>query len=84
MRSVSVHEAKTHFSRLLDQVEKGESITIMKRGRPVAVLSPAQPPEPRDAAGVIAEFRAYSREQARKHGSLSAEEIKGMIEEGRP
>jgi len=67
---------------LLDQVERSESITITKRGRPVAVLSPAQPAEPRDAA-VIAEFRAYSREQAWKHGSIFTREIKEVIEEGR-
>jgi hypothetical protein len=33
---------------------------------------------------VIAEFRAYSKEQARQHLPLSAREIKEMTEEGRP
>jgi len=84
MKSVGSYEAKTHLPRLLSQVEKGESITITKHGRPVAVLSPAQPAEKRDVSAVIAEFRAYSKERARKHGSLSAREIKEMIEEGRP
>lgn len=83
MRSVGVHEARTHFSRLLDEVEKGESITITKRGRPVAVLSLARPVEARDAPAVIAEFRAYSRDQARNRGSLSAKELKELIKEGR-
>lgn len=84
MKSVGSYEAKTHLPRLLSQVEQGESITITKHGRPVAVLSPARSVEPRDVAAVIAEFRAYSQEQARMHGSLSAKEIKEMIEEGRP
>ena len=84
MKSVGSYEAKTHLPRLLSQVEKGETITITKRGKPIAVLSPAQAAPARDVSAVIAEFRAYSREYARKHGSLTAREIKEMIEEGRP
>ena len=84
MKSVGSYEAKTHLPRLLIEVEKGETITITKRGKPIAVLSPAQPVPERDVSAVIAEFRAYSKEQARRHGSLSVREIKDMIEEGRP
>jgi antitoxin (DNA-binding transcriptional repressor) of toxin-antitoxin stability system len=65
-------------------VEKGESITITKRGKPVAVLSPAQQVPEHDVKAVVAEFRAYRKEQARKHGSLSVHEIKEMTEVGRP
>ena len=34
----SVHEAKTHFSNLLDLVESGEEIIILRHGKPVAQL----------------------------------------------
>lgn len=45
---VNVHEAKTHFSRLLARVAAGEEIVIMKAGKPVARLVPLAPsPEPR-------------------------------------
>lgn len=37
---VSVHEAKTHLSRLLRRVLGGEEITISKGGKPVARLVP--------------------------------------------
>ena len=37
-RTVNVHEAKTHLSRLLDRVAAGEQIVIAKAGRPVAKL----------------------------------------------
>ena len=37
---INVHEAKTHFSRLLSKVESGEEITIAKAGKPVALLVP--------------------------------------------
>jgi prevent-host-death family protein len=84
MKSVGSYEAKTHMPRLLSQVEKGETITITKRGKPIAVLSPAQAAPDQDVSTVIAQFRAYSQEHARKHGSLKAHEIKEMIVEGRP
>ena len=37
-QTVNVHEAKTHLSRLLDRVSRGEEIIIAKAGRPVARL----------------------------------------------
>lgn len=36
--TVNVHEAKTHLSRLLDQVRQGEEVIIAKAGKPVARL----------------------------------------------
>jgi prevent-host-death family protein len=84
MKTVGSYEAKTHLPRLLSQVEQGETITITKRGRPVALLSPARPMPQRDVTAVIAEFRAYSRDHARKHRALSPREIKEMTEDGRP
>jgi len=40
--SFNVHEAKTHFSRLLDSVLEGESVVITRSGAPVAELIPAR------------------------------------------
>jgi prevent-host-death family protein len=37
---VNVHDAKTHFSRLLQRIAKGEEIVIAKAGTPVAKLIP--------------------------------------------
>ncbi|MCC5997123.1 MAG: type II toxin-antitoxin system prevent-host-death family antitoxin [Oceanicaulis sp.] len=42
-RTVTVHEAKTHLSRLLRAVEAGEEIIIARGRTPVARLSPAPP-----------------------------------------
>ena len=39
---VNVHEAKTHFSKLLARVERGERITVARAGKPVAKLVPAE------------------------------------------
>ncbi|MEJ2685562.1 MAG: type II toxin-antitoxin system Phd/YefM family antitoxin [Candidatus Sulfobium sp.] len=40
MATVNVHDAKTHFSRLITRVESGEEIVIARAGKPVARLVP--------------------------------------------
>jgi prevent-host-death family protein len=42
MAAFNVHEAKTHFSKLLDQVLEGEQVLITRNGVPVAELVPAR------------------------------------------
>jgi prevent-host-death family protein len=42
MNIVNTHYAKTHLSRLLQQVAAGEEIVIAKSGRPVARLVPIE------------------------------------------
>ena len=43
MPVVNVHQAKTHLSRLLAQVEAGEEVVIARRGEPVARLVRCKP-----------------------------------------
>jgi prevent-host-death family protein len=38
MHVTNIHEAKTHFSKLIDRVGEGEEIIIAKAGKPVARL----------------------------------------------
>lgn len=40
MTTVSVRQAKTHFSRLLAQVARGEEVVISRAGTPIAGLTP--------------------------------------------
>jgi prevent-host-death family protein len=40
MRTVNIHEAKTHFSKLIDAVLHGNEILIAMAGKPVAKLGP--------------------------------------------
>jgi prevent-host-death family protein len=77
MRTVGAYEAKTHLLRLLDEVAKGETITITKHGTPVAVLSP--PTRQRmSASEAIAALRAFR--QGKTLGDMSVREL---VEEGR-
>ncbi len=39
---INVHEAKTHFSKLLERVRQGEEIIVAKAGKPVARLLPLE------------------------------------------
>ena len=45
MQTINIHEAKTHLSRLLEQVAEGEEIIIARAGKAIARLVPldAQP-----------------------------------------
>lgn len=40
MQAFNVHETKTHLSRLLERVSKGEEIVISRSGEPIAKLVP--------------------------------------------
>lgn len=75
---VGSFEAKTHLAELLDRVERGESITITRRGRPVAVLSPAASRTRRGRAEVIRDLLDFG-----KGRTLGGATIRDLIEEGR-
>ena len=49
MTEIGVHEAKTHFSKLLKRVEDGERFSIMNRGKVVAVMMPPDDIAPDEA-----------------------------------
>ncbi len=42
MKSVNIHQAKTHLSRLVEEAAVGEEIIIAKAGRPRARLVPCE------------------------------------------
>ena len=47
MSTVTIHEAKTHFSKLVDRAHAGEEIIVAKGDKPWARLVPLARPEPR-------------------------------------
>ncbi|MBI5092604.1 MAG: type II toxin-antitoxin system Phd/YefM family antitoxin [Candidatus Hydrogenedentes bacterium] len=78
MNTVGAYEAKTHFSQLLERVAKGERITILKHGVPVAVLQPADSAKKKDVRKAIAELK-----ELRKGHRLDGLTIRELIDEGR-
>ena len=55
MTVTNIHEAKTHFSKLVERAEAGEEIVIGRAGKPVAKLVPFEDsPMPRRKPGIWA------------------------------
>jgi len=52
-KTVNVHEAKTHLSRLLERAHAGEEIIIAKSGRPYARLVPLPERQPKRQSGTL-------------------------------
>jgi len=77
MATVGVYQAKTQLPKLLDQVVRGERVTITRHGRPVAMLVPV-PAGPRPVADVIASLRA-----SRKGRRLGRVSLRSLIDQGR-
>ncbi|WP_018868337.1 MULTISPECIES: type II toxin-antitoxin system Phd/YefM family antitoxin [unclassified Thioalkalivibrio] len=50
--TVNIHEAKTHLSRLLDKVSRGEPVVIARAGKPIARLTRVEAPVPAAASRV--------------------------------
>ena len=44
MRTVNIHEAKTHLSRLVEAAAKGEPFIIAKAGKPLVKVVPVDTP----------------------------------------
>ncbi len=80
MKCVGSYEAKTHLPRLLGQVEKGETITITKHGRPIAKIVPATDAT-QSVAAVVEEMLAFRDENGPVLGDDLT--IRDLIEEGR-
>ncbi len=78
MRRVGAYEAKTHLPRLLDEVAKGESITITKHGVAIAVLAPASTRPTWTTHEAIAGLRAFRRAHP-----IDGVSMREFIDEGR-
>ncbi|MBK6443635.1 MAG: type II toxin-antitoxin system prevent-host-death family antitoxin [Actinomycetales bacterium] len=74
--TVGAYEAKTHLPALLAQVERGETVTITRHGRPIARLIPIDIHRP--AEQIFVEL-----DRLRQGVTTGGMSIREMIEEGR-
>jgi prevent-host-death family protein len=82
MSTVGSYEAKIHLPRLLERVERGETITITRHGKPIARLIPVAPSARRpEIADVIESMRIFQEQEA--PGLGDALSIRDLIAEGR-
>lgn len=75
--AVGAYEAKTKLGALLDEVEKGYTVTITRHGSPVAMMVPAACPEIPSTTETVASLRDF-----RKGRTLGAD-VRDLIAEGR-
>jgi prevent-host-death family protein len=79
MRTIQASEAKTHFLRILDDVERGETIIVTRHGRRVARISPETEIDQERVEKAMEEMRKLRA----RIGKLSLEEILSARDEGR-
>ncbi|HLY44166.1 MAG TPA: type II toxin-antitoxin system Phd/YefM family antitoxin [Stellaceae bacterium] len=78
MRTVNIHAAKTHLSRLVEAAAAGEEIIIAKSGKPVARLCPLAAPPQRRKLGILdGKLRLPD-----DFDTMCEEEIRRLFEEG--
>lgn len=75
---IGVYEAKTHLTKLLKRVEKGERIVITRYGKPVAELVPLRQRASGEVRKAIDDMRAL-RGKLKPVGT----KMKSLIVEGR-
>lgn len=55
IRTINIHQAKTHLSRLVEEAAKGEPFIIAKAGRPMVKVTPLEEaPKPKSRLGFMA------------------------------
>ena len=79
MQTIQASEAKTHFLRILNDVERGESVIVTRHGKEVALISPKAQVDRERVQWAIDEMRALRQ----RIGKVSLEEILSMRDEGR-
>ncbi len=50
-RTYNIHEAKTHFSKLIEMARLGEDIVVAKAGKPMVRLVPVEAPKKKRQPG---------------------------------
>lgn len=79
MRTIQAAEGKTHFLRILDEVEQGETVIVTRHGKRVARITPESEIEQdrvNNAMESILEIRTRTK-------PVSLREILAMRDEGR-
>jgi prevent-host-death family protein len=79
MKTVDADEAQTYLAQLLDDVARGDVVTITRHGVPVARLVPPGDDRP-DPDAAVAALEAFQRSANITVGGAS---IRELIEEGR-
>ncbi len=70
MRAIEASDAKDRFPALLDDVEKGETLVIVRNGKPVARIVPDEGETRRRGDAAFETLRAVGKSIAARGGTL--------------
>jgi len=74
-KSINIHEAKTHLSRIVDEVAAGQEFILAKAGRAMARIVPLEPkPQKKKFGGLKGRFTV----PADFNASLTEDELAGF------
>jgi prevent-host-death family protein len=79
---VQASVAKTHFSQLLDEVERGKTIVILRHGKPIARIVPDPEERMRRHRQALDNLEKLGDEIRARNGGLTTEEIISSIHDG--
>ena len=82
MQTIQASEAKTRFLRILDDVERGKTVTVTRRGKSVAQIIPV-PPSDEERREQIGRAMASILEIRKRTKPVSIQEILAARDEGR-
>jgi prevent-host-death family protein len=82
---MGIFEVKTHLSKLLEQVEKGETVTITKRGEAIAQIIPIEAArrKKKTADDIIQDFKTLRKRVKEDFPKRDTKLTRDMIDEGR-
>ncbi len=83
MKILSASQAKSHFSELLADVERGETVEVTRHGRVVAKIVPPATADRAERRKAAVEWILDNKRQGRWTG-LTIEDIISARDEGRP
>lgn len=79
MKTVNIHEAKTHLSRLVEDAARGEPFVIARSGRPLVKVTMIDGDPPRRLG-----FLAGQADIPDDFDTLEADAIRALFEDGGP
>lgn len=79
MEIIQASEAKTHFLRILDKVERGTTVIITRHGRPIARITPEEKKDGESLARAVDEMKLLRK----NIGRMTLEEILSARDAGR-
>jgi prevent-host-death family protein len=83
-KTIGLAEAKAHFSEVIERVVAGQTITILRNGKPAAEIRPVAEVDPKLTVARIRAIRdRVAKYQAEHPSKVERKPLRDLIDEGR-